>query len=90
MSLPNYIQMEDLEIRLKDAIYFSHYDIPLGIRREDENWCWFVNLPVFNGIVIEAKLFKIRLNENQLKSVKELLKKYCNKNNIAFEPMESL
>ena len=90
MSLPNYVRMEDLEERFSDPVFYRTYNIPLSVKRENDEWCQIIYLadlsiyPPAHGMV-ETELFKIRLpREDQLRSVAELLEEYCDKYQIPF------
>ncbi|MCK9458258.1 MAG: hypothetical protein M0R80_01230 [Proteobacteria bacterium] len=92
--LPNYVHKEDLIDRIAKE-YFGDGSIPIAIKRINDRWCEFVQVfrnsnsahAAFAGDY-EGQLYKIYLpQENQLKSVNELLEEYCAENNIPFVNM---
>lgn len=85
MSLPNYIRMDDLLDRFSDATFYRTHNIPLAVKRENAEWCYFYYPAVVSGVKCEQRLFKIRLpKEDQLESVNALLEEYCDKYQIPY------
>ena len=78
MSLPNYVNKDDLTNRLAEKTRFFHdYKIPIGVRKIDANWCEVFQYANISGCECFTQLLKVRLNDTQLSSFRELLEEFC-------------
>ena len=84
--LPNFVNKDDLTRRLeKSAEFYRSYNIPISIIRKTPEWCQIVMWTDMDGKWYDGKIYSVRLTDEQLSSVRELLEEVCDRLQIPYK-----